>query len=246
MVRRGPTRRAGAASRNRTTVGRPSLNIHPDPVFFDMDHTLIDNDCDVSWKTFLVSEGFAPPDSCRLADLFYEQYRQGALDIERFLAFQLAEFRGNAPEEMARLARRHYEAAVRETVYEEARLEVERALTQGRRVALLTATNEVIAAPIARAFGIEHVLATRLEMSDGRYTGAIEGVYCHGKGKIVHARAFCRQWDCSLETAAYYGDSTSDIPMLAAVGHPVAVNPGPDLTAAAKAEGWPIRQFENT
>ena len=48
MVRRGPTRRAGAASRNRTTVGRPSLNIHPDPVFFDMDHTLINNDCDVS------------------------------------------------------------------------------------------------------------------------------------------------------------------------------------------------------
>ena len=220
-----------------------SFSPQPAVYFFDMDHTLIANDCDVSWIEFLVRHQLAPADSLQRADFFYEQYKAGKLNLDAFFRFQLGAFTGNTPEQMAVLADRHFDEMVRHTVYEKARKLVGAALASGRPVALLTATNEVLAAPFARELRIPHLLATRLELANGRYTGRISGVYCGGEGKIGFAETFCRNHDTSLAEAAYYGDSITDVPLLRLVGFPYAVNPAPALRAETWANGWPILEL---
>lgn len=215
----------------------------PEVIFFDMDHTLLDMDCDVSWKTFLLRLGLAPTDSMETAAFFFRQYQAGILAVPAFLRFQLAEFAGQTPAAMSRLARRHYETEVRPRIYVRGRALVTRALASGRPVALLTATNEVIARPLAEALGIRHLLAARLARRGGRFTGGISGTYPCGAGKIVPAAEFCRRFGADLTRAAYYGDSLTDVPVLEAVGFPVTVNPGTALRNIAAAKGWKVLRF---
>lgn len=210
---------------------------------FDMDHTLIDNDCDVSWKTFLVEKGLASRESLDQAAEFYEQYVAGRLDLDAFLAFQLAEFIGRSPEEMQKLAREHCRAMVQPRIYQDAIAEVKVAQLAGRITTICTSTNNVIAAPVAELFGINNLIATKLEVAGGVFTGRIEGAYCGGDGKVGAVKQFCRKHNTTLAAVTYYGDSQADIPLLTAVGDPIAVNPGPVLHELAVAKGWQIRRF---
>lgn len=215
----------------------------PTIYFFDMDHTLIDNDCDVSWKEFLIGHGLAPESDRQAADFFYDQYTRGELDVSAFLQFQLREFIGRTPKEMEGLCEQHFHEIVQPTVYAAAREEVSGALASGVPVALLTATNEFIARPVARHLGIRTVVATRLALVNDYFTGEIDGVYCVGEGKITAARQHCKQQGIDFSGACYYGDAISDIPLLTAVRYPVVCNPGPELAKAAQENNWPVKRF---
>jgi len=218
--------------------------MEPKIVFFDMDHTLIDMDCDVSWKDFLADLGLAEPDERKQADFFFEQYQRGELDVEAFLQLQLRQFRSRTPGEMLPLLQRHFVERILPLVYPPA-VDVVRSYQEaGIPTALLTATNEAVAGPVAEHFGFDAMLATRLALRDGRYTGEILPPYCIAAEKIGYARRHCEKHDFSLNEAAYYGDSVNDIPLLEAVGFPVAVNPNGKLEAVAIQRGWPIERWE--
>ena len=220
------------------------LSSKPIKVFmFDMDHTLIDNDCDVSWKKFLIDKDLAPAHALEKAEKFYRQYVAGQLKLNDFLNFQLAEFKGRTPAEMASLAKEHCEKLVVSKLYADAVAEVAAAANSGVMTAICTSTNEVIARPVAALFGIEHIIATRLEVSAGVYTGRIHGIYCGGTGKVAFADAFCREHGITLSNVRYYGDSIADIPLLSEVREPVAVNPAAALHATAEEHDWEIRFF---
>lgn len=212
--------------------------------YWDMDHTLIANDCDVSWKEFLLAEGLAPPDTQKWVDYYFDQYQQGILDPDAFLSFQLAEFVGRHEAEMGALAERHFQGRVRDRIYPQAKQLLAQQRAAGDTLCLLTATNEVIAAPLARHLAFPHFLATPLARDNaGRFTGRLAGEYCGGPGKIAYMQRLCRQLGTSLADAAYFGDSTADIPVLSAVGSPHAVNPSEPLATAAREHGWPILLF---
>jgi HAD superfamily hydrolase (TIGR01490 family) len=211
--------------------------------FFDMDHTLIDNDCDVSWKTFLVEHGCADAAVLKAADVYYQQYLRNELDIAEFIRFQLAEFAGRTAAEMTALSKQHFEEKVKDRIFADARATVMAALRRQVPVCIVTSTNEVVAAPVAAELGIPFVLATRPEIRAGRYTGDISGVYCSGSGKVTRAAAFCRERGICLDNAAYYGDSLADIPLLKAAGGAYVVNPAPALRETAEREGWQILQW---
>lgn len=215
----------------------------PRIAFFDMDHTLMDNDCDVSWKAFLIEEGLADPSENAEAARFYQDYRDGKFNIEAFLEFQLRQFRDRTPDEMAALARRHFERHARSRLYPDAVAAVADLRGRALPVFLLTATNDVIARPVAEALGFDGLLATRLETRDGRYTGRIVLPYCFGEDKTGYARALCAERGMTLRDAAYYGDSRADIPVLEAVGFPVVVNPAEPLRALAAERRWPVETW---
>ncbi len=106
---------------------------------------------------------------------------------------------------------------------------------------LLSASPTEIVSRFARAAGLEHGTGTTSERDhDGRYTGRLSGPFCYreGKAEVLAALAEARGYD--LASSFAYSDSVSDLPMLRAVGHPVAVNPEPELRAIAGAEGWPV------
>ncbi|MDD5596317.1 MAG: HAD family phosphatase [Victivallaceae bacterium] len=215
----------------------------PGIYFFDMDHTLIDNDCDVSWKSFVVEQKLAPSDALERATFYYYQYVDGKLEVSDFMDFQLREFVGKTEAEMDKLVRLHFETWVKKTIFPGAETEVRRIKAFGLPVVLLSATNIVIARPVAEYFGFDACLATELEIKDGRYTGKLGGEYVLGAGKIKIAREYCESHDLTLADAAYYGDSVNDIPVLEAVGFPIAANPCSELEAKARKNNWPILKF---
>ena len=86
------------------------------------------------------------------------------------------------------------------------------------------------------------VIATRAKIEDGRYTGELE-FYCEGEGKAEAIREVAAREGVDLSESYAYSDSISDIPMLEAVGHPVAVNPDRDLRKVAAEREWQVRDF---
>ncbi|PRC41382.1 HAD-IB family hydrolase [Mycobacterium sp. ITM-2017-0098] len=112
----------------------------------------------------------------------------------------------------------------------------------GRDVVVVSASGEEIVAPIARALGATHAMATRMVVEDGKYTGEI-AFYCYGEGKVEAIRALAEREGYALEHCYAYSDSVTDLPMLEAVGHPTVVNPDRTLRKEATARGWPVRTF---
>lgn len=212
--------------------------------FWDMDHTLVACDCEVSWKRYLVDEGLTDPGDRELADRFFHGYATGNLDAEGYLAFQLKDFAGRPVAAMAELALHHFQRRVASQVYPEALALIHRQREAGDLVCLLTATSRPIAQPLADHCGIPEVLATEFEVADGRYTGRLLGGYCLGAGKRERLRRYCAGAGIPMEEVHYYGDSLADLEVLPHVGHPVAVNPIDGLRREAEARGWPILDFQ--
>ncbi|MEB3034829.1 HAD-IB family hydrolase [Mycolicibacter sp. MYC340] len=112
----------------------------------------------------------------------------------------------------------------------------------GRDVVVVSASGEEIVAPIARALGATHAMATRMVVADGKYTGEI-AFYCYGEGKVQAIRELAAREGYPLEHCYAYSDSITDLPMLQSVGHPSAVNPDRGLRKEAIANGWPVLTF---
>ena len=219
------------------------MTTRADIVFFDMDHTLIDNDCDVSWKNFLIDEGLADASERATADRFWQLYCRGELPEADFLAFQMRQFAGRTPREMAPLLERHFRERVKPKIYPQAVRQVRAALERGAPAVMLTATNRPVAEPLARELGLSDIIATELELVDGRYTGRIVEPYCSKAGKVRLARAWCEARGLDLARAAYFGDSLADVPMLEAVAEPTVVNPSGELLTCAQTRRWRIETW---
>jgi HAD superfamily hydrolase (TIGR01490 family) len=112
----------------------------------------------------------------------------------------------------------------------------------GRDVVVVSASGEEIVAPIARALGATHAMATRMVVEDGKYTGEV-AFYCFGEGKAEAIRELATREGYSLEHCYAYSDSITDLPMLETVGHPSVVNPDRGLRKEAAAREWPVLTF---
>nr|WP_090342370.1 HAD-IB family hydrolase [Mycolicibacterium malmesburyense]CRL72775.1 HAD-superfamily hydrolase [Mycolicibacterium malmesburyense] len=112
----------------------------------------------------------------------------------------------------------------------------------GRDVVMVSASGEEIVAPIARALGATHAMATRMVVEDGKYTGEI-AFYCYGEGKVAAIRELAAREGYALEHSYAYTDSITDLPMLETVGHPSVVNPDRALRKEAIARGWSVLDF---
>ncbi len=127
-------------------------------------------------------------------------------------------------------------------VYDEAVSLMEEHRALGRDVIVVSASGAEVVGPIGAMLGADDVIATQLEIVDGKYTGTIEYyAYAEEKARAIRALADERGYD--LERSFAYSDSVTDVPMLEAVGHPHAVNPDKELRRIAADRGWPILVF---
>jgi HAD superfamily hydrolase (TIGR01490 family) len=113
----------------------------------------------------------------------------------------------------------------------------------GDTVAIATATNEFVTEPIARAFGVDELIAVRLARdTDGWITGEIDGVPSMREGKALRVEQWLADRGLGWDTveATFYSDSMNDLPLLERVDHPVATNPDERLLALARERGWRI------
>jgi HAD superfamily hydrolase (TIGR01490 family) len=127
-------------------------------------------------------------------------------------------------------------------VYDEAATLIEEHHLAGRDVVVVSASGAEVVEPIGDLIGADHVVATRLVIEDGRYTGAIED-YAYADRKAVAIRTLAEQEGYDLSRCYAYSDSFTDLPMLEVVGHPYAVNPDRALRREAAARGWPVLVF---
>jgi len=211
---------------------------------FDLDNTLLAGDSDYEWGQFLVDRGVLDRDSYEAQNAaYFEQYKAGTLDIHEYLGFALRPLAEHSAEELARWHEDFMRTRIAPMIGEPARALVRKHVARGDLCAIVTATNSFVTAPIARAFGIAHLIATEPESRDGRFTGRVMGTPCFREGKIARVDAWLAASGRPLSGFAestFYSDSHNDLPLLERVSRPVAVDPDPQLAAEAARRGWPV------
>ncbi len=115
----------------------------------------------------------------------------------------------------------------------------------GRATFIVSAAGNGVVEALAKVLGMEGGIGTRYEVdAEGNFTGRFDGPFVYGPGKVEAMQAFAGEHGIDLEASYAYSDSLSDLPMLRAVGNPVAVNPDPPLAEIARDEGWQTLRFE--
>jgi len=212
---------------------------------FDLDLTLLPIDSDHAWGEFMLGLGWVDAATFRAGnDAFYAAYRAGRLDIVAYIAFATAPLRERSVAELVEARQRFMREVVAPALRPEARALVESHRERGDRLALVTSTNDFITAPIAEAFAIDALIATRLERGpDGAPTGRIDGVPAFREGKVARVGQWLAAsgagWS-DFERISVYTDSLNDLALLEQATDPVATNPSPELEAVARNRGWRI------
>jgi HAD superfamily hydrolase (TIGR01490 family) len=217
---------------------------------FDLDHTLLPIDSDYEWGQFLVRTGAVDPvEFKRRNDAFFEQYKAGTLDPVEYLEFALGTLARFPRPRLDAMHAQFMHEVVSPVILPQARALLQKHHDAGDLVAIITATNRFVTAPIAKALGVEHLIAAVPEEdAHGNLTGKLLGLPTSGPGKVTHTHAWLEQIGKPLsafERSHFYSDSHNDIPLLSVVTHPVATNPNAALATHAANLGWPLLHLFN-
>src|SRR5690554_146289 len=212
---------------------------------FDLDHTLLPLDSDYQWADFLARTGRAgdPAEAQARNEELMERYNAGDLTAEQSAEFMLGLLARASVPELAAWHEVFMAEVIRPAIRDNAIDLVQNHMARDDLCAIVTATNDFVTAPIARAFGIPHLIATNAELRNGRYTGRIEGVPSFQAGKIVRVDEWLRGKGLTRDDFAetwFYSDSPNDLPLLEVVSHPVATNPSATLRQIAQQRGWRV------
>jgi HAD superfamily hydrolase (TIGR01490 family) len=210
--------------------------------FFDLDRTLISGASGFYWSRAAAKAGLIQRRV--LAEHAYRNIRfrmSGSTDAatDRVMKQLTDIIRGKRVSEFERL-NPSVVAAVMPRLYPTV-LELARQHQRaGRPIYIVSAATHDTVSLIAQQLGFDGALGTKLEKVDGLYTGELDGPFSYREGKVEGMRALAEAESLSLAESYGYSDSESDLPMLRAVGIPIAVNPDKELERVALAEGWEI------
>lgn len=208
---------------------------------FDLDNTLISDDSDFLWGQFLVDRGIVDRDYYEQNNnKFYEDYKQGTLDIVEFLRFSLAPLALHDTQQLYQWREEFVAEIINPITLDAARDLVEMHRRRGDTLLIITATNRFVTEPIAKLYGIDNLLATTPEFVDGAYTGKFIGTPCYQEGKKTHLQNWLAERHETMAGSWFYSDSHNDLPLLKWVDNPVAVDPDDILLQAAQEANWPV------
>jgi HAD superfamily hydrolase (TIGR01490 family) len=207
---------------------------------FDLDNTLLAGDSDYLWGLYLARQGAVDRDYYEQEnERFYQEYREGRLDIREFLAFSLAPLATHGREQLEAWRESFVEQEIEPIITPKARELVERHRRAGDTLMIITATNAFVTAPIAERFEIPHLIATEPEQANDAYTGRVAGIPSFREGKVQRLDQWLSEHGENLDNSWFYSDSHNDLPLLERVTHPIAVDPDAQLAETAEARGWP-------
>ncbi|MCB1744431.1 MAG: HAD family hydrolase [Gammaproteobacteria bacterium] len=207
---------------------------------FDLDNTLLGDDSDYLWGHYLVTIGVLDEAYDLQNQRYLEAYRNGTLDVDEFLQFQLAPLARHAPGQLCQWRAAFLAECIRPLLLPKAMTLVEAHRVMGHNLLIATATNSFITRPIVEYFGIDALIATEPEMLNGRYTGRVDGIPCMGEGKRRKVEAWLAARDLDPGACTFYSDSRNDMPLMKVVGRPVATDPDEMLRRHAWQHGWRI------
>ncbi len=211
--------------------------------FFDYDGTLIDGYSAAAYFTDRIKRGDIGTreliDTVKMA-------RKGDLSDAEFndiIGKGILDWAGQTEAEMRALWQRLWLAKTATTLFPESWKLVDAHQKKGHTVAIASSATLYQIEPLAREYGIEHIVCTRAMIRNGRLTGGVEGSPAWGDGKAASVRAFAKAHGVNLKSSYGYANGNEDIAFLKAVGKPSAVQPKPELEKVAIEGGWPVLRF---
>ncbi|WP_254789433.1 HAD family phosphatase [Variovorax sp. OV329] len=225
---------------------------HKRLALFDLDLTLTPFDSGMAWTQFLVDKGILPAEAEAQYLAYCHLYIAGTLDIHAMHRSNMQPLLAYPRDVLAQWTS-EFEERMRPRIPCASLALVDEHRARGDLCAIVTATTGLIAQPMARLFGIDHLVSTRTATVDGvvhaPYTGEIDGEPCYREHKVSRVAQWLEGLDRSVgdfEASWFYSDSIGDLPLMQAVTHPVAVCPDERLRAHALAAGWPVTELDRT
>jgi putative phosphoserine phosphatase/1-acylglycerol-3-phosphate O-acyltransferase len=211
--------------------------------FFDLDRTLLAGFSVFAFVRDLLRAGKV--DGRQLVRTLgaATRFQIGDVGFSGFLTETAGVLKGVPESDLEQLGEKVFAEQLAANVYPESRALVRAHQRKGHTVAVVSSATRYQIEPLARDLGIAHVLCTRLEVKDGRFTGNVIRPTCYGPGKALAAREFAAAHDVDLSQSYFYTDSEEDLPLLDIVGRPRPTNPNATLKTIAAKRGWPERRF---
>jgi len=213
--------------------------------FFDFDGTLIHGYSATTYLREQVKRGDISLSQLRILANTMLQFGLGNMGFSAMLTMASQYLRGIDEAEYLEFAEALYKKHIAKLVYPESRALVEAHLKKGHTVALISAATPYQLIPAARELGIEHLRCSKLEVVDGKFTGAVLKPTCYGMGKVDAAEQLARQCNVDIRESFFYSDSDEDIQLLDYVGKPRPLNPNKRLRTIARGRGWPVQDFNS-
>ena len=213
--------------------------------FFDLDKTVIAKSSTLAFSRQFYAGGLINRRDVLRSAYAHFAFLAGGADhdqMERMRGYLSALCAGWNVQQVHQIVAEALTGLIEPMVYREATALIAEHQQRGRDVVLVSASGAEVVEPIGAMLGVDHVIATRMVVQDGHYTGEIE-FYAYGENKATSIRELAEQRGYDLSRCYAYSDSGTDLPMLEAVGHPSAVNPDRALRRAATANGWPVLLF---
>ena len=220
-------------------TGRPAA-------FFDLDKTIIARSSTLAFSKSFQAGGLISRRAVLRSAYAQFVYLVGGADhdqMEKMRQFMSQLCSGWDVETVKEIVADTLQHIVEPLVYDEAVGLIEDHHAAGRDVVIVSTSGSEVVEPIGEMLGADKVIATRMAVEDGRYTGDIR-FYAYAENKAKAIRDLARKRGYDLENSYAYSDSVTDVHMLEVVGHPHAVNPDKDLRRIARERGWPILMFE--
>jgi HAD superfamily hydrolase (TIGR01490 family) len=216
--------------------------------FFDLDKTVIAKSSALAFGRPFYRDGLISRRDVVKSAYAQLMFRLGGAGDENAMArtrdYLAALCQGWRVEQVQQIVAETLEELINPYVYAEAAALISEHQAAGRDVVLVSASGEEMVKPIGELLGIVDVIATRMSIVDGRYSGEIE-FYAAGPNKVTGVRTLAAERGYDLGDCYAYSDSASDLPLLESVGHPSAVNPDRALRRAAVENAWPILEFRH-
>ena len=211
-------------------------------IIFDLDNTILNGDSDYSWIKFMIDSGYVDYEEyTKKNNYFYEQYYLGNLDYDEWAKFVLSTFKGKDPKEISKILKEFLNTIIEPMINIYALRLLHEHAHDNDFMLLASATNSIIVKPIAERLGFKNIIATEVEMINGKYSGKIKGESALGKGKLNKVKKWMKtNGFTDFKDTTFYSDSINDLPLLAEVAKPIAVNPDEQLRAICWEADWEI------
>ncbi len=212
---------------------------------FDLDETLLAGDSDYLWGQYLVQQDAVDAEVYERTNReFYEQYKQGSLDIYEYSKFAFKPLSEHPLGTLKQWRAEFVEEKIKPIMTQKGIAALEKHRLTGDHLIIITSTNHFITQPIAELYNVHQLIATQLKMVDGKYTGELDAP-CFAHHKIERLNEWLEVCGLNLQGSYGYSDSHNDIPLLNAVQHPYAVDPDDNLRSHAKNNNWEIISFRD-
>ncbi|NOY10199.1 MAG: HAD family hydrolase [Spirochaetes bacterium] len=211
--------------------------------FFDVDHTLTQRSSGRHFILMGIKKRIFPARYLFSIPFYYIYYRYGNINIA-FMEQGFPQLNGIRENTLENLSRESFEKKLKNDIYPEARVLIERLKQKGREIVFATSSLNVIVKPLAEYLFVENIIANNLEFKDGICTGVFTEAPIFGESKKEKVLQFIKEKGYSSADCSFYSDSIHDLPLLESVGNPVAVNPDSRLRRIANERGWEIINFK--